>query len=118
MVVQKFVSGILSQDSQAAVVAAGDFIEFSFVKRVQTFMSESGLKDLDEVSGVPELERYSYLFDMNCQELDHTFVSPAIAQRQPKFGHIHTNTWGGGGYSKRISDHDASVAKADFCKAK
>jgi predicted extracellular nuclease len=86
------------------------------VKPIETFKKISKLQDLDEVAGIPELERYSYLFDMNCQELDHMFVSPAIAKRKGKLGfeHVHVNTWST--VAGQISDHDPAVARLDLCQ--
>jgi predicted extracellular nuclease len=87
---------------------------------METFKKVSKLQDLDEVAGIPELERYSYLFDMNCQELDHMFVSPAIAGKKGKAGggvefeHVHVNTWST--VAAQISDHDPAVARLDLCQ--
>jgi predicted extracellular nuclease len=68
---------------------------------------------MDDVAGIPKLERYTYLFDMNCQELDHMFVSRALTTGA-KFEHIHVNTWA---TSKlQISDHDPSIAKLNVWK--
>ncbi|TVY71357.1 hypothetical protein LSUE1_G004341 [Lachnellula suecica] len=65
------------------------------------------LRDLDEVTGVSEEERYSYLFDMSCQELDHLYMSAALT-RGAEFAHMHFNTWAS--YADEISDHDPSTA--------
>ncbi|KAI1844180.1 hypothetical protein JX266_009664 [Neoarthrinium moseri] len=112
----KFVAQILAEDSHAKVIVAGDFNEYPVVKPIEDFLSLSGLKDLDVVAGIPEVERYTYVFDMNHQELDHMFVSPALASKcaKSKFEHIHVNTWVP--YDDQVSDHDPSVAKLNLCK--
>lgn len=79
---------------------------------METFAQISKLKDMDEVAKIPALERYTYLFDMNCQELDHMFVSEALTKKA-EFEHVHVNTWAT--VAGQISDHDPSVASFDFC---
>ncbi|KAI4941686.1 hypothetical protein J4E91_010560 [Alternaria rosae] len=109
-----FVKDILSKDKNARVVTAGDFNEFAFVQPLEEYTKISGLKDLDEVVREDELERYTYLFDMNAQELDHMFVSPSLAKKsRADFEHIHVNTWPE--YDAQVSDHDPSVARLDVC---
>lgn len=106
---------ILSKDKDAKVITAGDFNEFTFVEPLKEYVSISGLKDMDAVVGIDEEERYTYAFDMNSQQLDHMFVSDAVARRSPKYEHIHINTWVP--YDAQISDHDPSVARLDVCAA-
>lgn len=107
-----FVAQILRRDPDARVLAIGDFNEFAFAAPAETFAKVSGLKDLDEVAKIPVNERYSYLYDSNSQELDHTFVSKKLA-KGAKFEHLHINTWLS--YDDRSSDHDPSVAKFNIC---
>ncbi|KAH9898687.1 DNase I-like protein [Xylariomycetidae sp. FL2044] len=108
-----FIADILAEDASAKVVAVGDFNEYVFVSPVSTFLSASGMLDLDEVVGIEPTERYSYLYDMNSQELDHMFVSPGLAETAPQFEHLHINTWVP--YDDKTSDHDPSVAKFSLC---
>jgi endonuclease/exonuclease/phosphatase family metal-dependent hydrolase len=108
-----FIKQILNLDPQAAVITAGDFNEFAFVKPLTDFASISGLSSLDDVVGTPESEVYTYLFDMNTQELDHMYVSDRI-QSGAAFEHIHINTWVTS--AEEISDHDPSVAKLNVCQ--
>lgn len=107
-----FVAQILARDPDARVLTIGDFNEFAFAAPVETFAKASGLRDLDEVAGIPAAERYSYLYDANSQELDHAFVSRKLA-KGARFEHLHINTWVS--YDDRTSDHDPSVAKFDIC---
>jgi len=107
-----FIAQILKKRPGAAVVVAGDFNEFTQVEPIKVFMERSGLLDLDDVTDVPPAERYTYLFDMNSQALDHMFVSPA-ARKGAKYEHLHLNTWQS--YNDQISDHDPSVARLNVC---
>ncbi|KAI0143276.1 endonuclease/exonuclease/phosphatase family protein-like protein [Pestalotiopsis sp. NC0098] len=109
-----FVAQILAEDPDAKIIVAGDFNEYPVVKPIEDFLSLSGLEDLDVAAGIPEVERYTYLYDMNSQELDHVFVSPAVAAAAPQFEHVHVNTWVS--YDDQVSDHDPSVGKFDLCK--
>ncbi|KAL5917740.1 hypothetical protein ACKVV1_005711 [Pyricularia oryzae] len=114
----EFIAKILAEDPEAQVIAAGDFNEFIPVSPLQTFMKVSGLLDLDEVVEMAPEERYSYLFDMNTQQLDHTFVSPSLSVRTPcsrrsHFQHLHVNTWSD--TAGEVSDHDPSVGRFNVC---
>ncbi|KAB2573992.1 hypothetical protein DBV05_g7377 [Lasiodiplodia theobromae] len=108
-----FVASVLDVDPDAHVVVAGDFNEFAFVDPVQKFMAASGLSDADVAAGVEEVERYTYLYDMNCQQLDHVFVSEALVGKGLEYEHIHVNTWAD--EEGMVSDHDPSVGRVDVC---
>ncbi|ETN44189.1 uncharacterized protein HMPREF1541_10739 [Cyphellophora europaea CBS 101466] len=108
-----FVADLLAEDANANVITAGDFNEFTFVEPLISFVEISGLEDVEDAAGIPEVERYSYIFDMNCQELDHMFVSPRIVAAGPEYEHVHINTWVS--FDDQISDHDPAVAKLDLC---
>ncbi|KAF7174059.1 hypothetical protein CNMCM5623_006354 [Aspergillus felis] len=110
--VAEFTSSILAEDRSAKIIASGDFNEFTFAQPLETFLAESGLKDLDEVAGIATTERYTYLYDMNCQQLDHMFVSPALAKKA-QIHHLHVNTWVS--YDDQASDHDPTVALLNMC---
>ncbi|KAF1949732.1 DNase I-like protein [Byssothecium circinans] len=107
-----FIKSILDQDKNAAIITAGDFNEFAFVQPMETYAQISGLKDLDEVVGIKKVERYTYLFDMNAQQLDHMYVSESVTKKA-KYEHVHINTWVEA--ARMVSDHDPSVAKLDVC---
>ncbi|KAL7960298.1 Endonuclease/exonuclease/phosphatase [Trichoderma compactum] len=81
-IVAEFVAEILSQDPTANILVAGDFNEYSQVDPLTTFSSISSLTDLDQVVGIDPVERYTYLFDMNTEELDHMYVSEGLHRRQ------------------------------------
>ncbi|GIC86852.1 endonuclease/exonuclease/phosphatase family protein [Aspergillus udagawae] len=110
--VAAFTSSILAEDSCAKIIVSGDFNEFTFAQPLETFLAESGLEDLDEVAGIATTERYTYLYDMNCQQLDHMFVSPALA-KGAQMHHLHVNTWVS--YGGQASDHDPTVALLNVC---
>lgn len=112
-VTASFVADILAEDPNAAVILAGDCNEFSFAQPLKELMVESGLVDLDDAAGVAAVERYTYLFDMNAQELDHFFVSKKVAGRSPRVEHVHVNTWASA--ADQVSDHDPSVALINVC---
>lgn len=109
---QDFIAQILSLDPSAAVIAAGDFNEFTFVEPLLNFANISGLVELDEVIGTPLSERYTYTYDMNTQALDHMFISPALAEGAG-YEHVHVNVWATNDES--LSDHDPSVARFNLC---
>ncbi|CAG8980448.1 hypothetical protein HYALB_00013642 [Hymenoscyphus albidus] len=114
-VTASFISSILAQDPDAKIISSGDFNEFTFVAPLRSFMERSGLEDLDEVAEIEKSERYSYVFDMNCQELDHMFVSKALAKKgEAEFEHVHVNTWATA--ADETSDHDPSVARFNMCE--
>ncbi|EMC94815.1 hypothetical protein BAUCODRAFT_25924 [Baudoinia panamericana UAMH 10762] len=108
-----FIAQILAQDRNAAVIAAGDYNEFSWVEPLQTFASVSGLKDLDDATLTPPLERYTYTFGANTEQLDHMYVSPKVALLLPQFEHVHVSSWVTD--ADVVSDHDPSVAKLNVC---
>jgi predicted extracellular nuclease len=95
------------------VITAGDFNEFSFVEPMEQYAQISGLRDLDAAANIKEADRYTYVFDMNSQQLDHMYVSPALVKKA-KYEHIHVSTWVDS--ASEISDHDPSVAKLNVCR--
>lgn len=74
------------------------------------------LHDINEVVGVPREERYTYAYDQHAQEIDHIFVSDAIAARGGAVEHVHVNTWAKT-IGERASDHDPTVARVWVCDA-
>ena len=65
---QDFINSILALDKHANIVIAGDFNEF--VQTRSVFAPFDGiLTEIDESSGVDPVERYTYIFDQNCQQL-------------------------------------------------
>ena|SRR5882757_4299118 len=65
---QDFINSILTLDANANIIVAGDFNEFSQTRSV--FVPFNGIvTELDESSGLDPAERYTYIFDQNCQQL-------------------------------------------------
>ena len=114
MASQKFVKDLLKKDPGAHIVLAGDCNEFFQTRSV--YAPFAGLlTEADEAAGVPAVERYTYLFDQNSQQLDHMFVSLAIANRGGvRVEHVHVNNWAPA-ITARGSDHDPSVAQLRIC---
>ncbi|TBU54650.1 DNase I-like protein [Dichomitus squalens] len=112
--VATFVKSILHKDPHANIIVAGDHNEYTQTRSVfEPF--EGLLVEVDVAANVPPVERYTYLFDQNSQQLDHIFVSPAIANRgRVKVEHVHVNNWAST-ISARGSDHDPTVAQLRIC---
>lgn len=72
----------------ANIIVAGDFNEFAQTRSVFASITEI-MKEIDEVAGLDPVERYTYVYDQNTEQLDHVFLSPAIAARGAEVEHIH-----------------------------
>ncbi|KAI0821994.1 DNase I-like protein [Trametes gibbosa] len=111
--VATFVKALLALDPNASVIVGGDCNEYVQTRTV--FAPFAGLlTELDVAADVPEVERYTYLFDQNSEQLDHLFVSDAIVQRGVAVEHVHVNNWAPS-LSARASDHDPTVARVRVC---
>ena len=118
---QNFTNTLLTStpnaNSNPKLLISGDFNSFSFTHPLQTLVSQSNnsLHDLDDIVNTPATERYTYLYDMNCQQLDHMYVSDGMvgASTKTMMEHLHLNTWVA--YDEQASDHDPSVAVLDVC---
>lgn len=68
ILLQDFVKSILALDKKANIIIAGDFNEF--VQTRSVFAPFDGIvTEVDENSGLDPVERYTYVFDQNCQQL-------------------------------------------------
>ncbi|KIM43160.1 hypothetical protein M413DRAFT_443970 [Hebeloma cylindrosporum] len=108
-----FVKAVLAKNPLANIIVAGDFNEYIQTRSVYAPIT-SLLADIDEVAKIPEVERYSYVFDQNSQQLDHVLISKALQHRKVNFEHIHVNNWSPT-LAARISDHDPSVGQVRLC---
>lgn len=91
---QNFTSALLTSSSSTKILISGDFNDFSFVKSLQTLVSNN-LYDLDDVVDTPSTERYTYLYDMNSQQLDHMYVSEGFAKAEAGMEHFAFEYVGG-----------------------
>ncbi|KAK4222037.1 Endonuclease/exonuclease/phosphatase [Podospora fimiseda] len=113
-VTASFIAEILALYKGAAVIAAGDFNEFEFVKPMKTFNEITKMKDLDVVVKTPLENRYTYAYDMNSQALDHMMVSRSISCHvDTRFEHLHLNSWAA--FKDQVSDHDPSLGMFNLC---
>ncbi|KAF9077552.1 Endonuclease/exonuclease/phosphatase [Rhodocollybia butyracea] len=111
--VADFVQSVLDIDENANVLVAGDCNEYLETRSV--FASLTAIMDeMDVLANVDPVERYTYVFDQNSEQLDHAFVSPALAARENAIQHIHVNNWLPN-INDRASDHDPSVGKVRLC---
>ncbi|KAF8216021.1 DNase I-like protein [Mycena galopus ATCC 62051] len=111
--VANFVSEIFALNPNANVLVGGDCNEFLQTRSVYASLLPL-LADLDAVAGTAPVEAYSYVFDNTCEELDHLFLSPAMAARGAEVQHVHVNNWAPS-LAVRVSDHDPTVAKVNVC---
>jgi predicted extracellular nuclease len=110
---QTFIKSLLAKDPLASVVVAGDFNEFTMTR--SAFAAFDGVVfEVDALAGIPATERYTYVFDNLQEQLDHMFVSPAVATRKVEVEHVHVNSWAPS-IDSRTSDHDPSVARLRVC---
>ena len=109
-VLASFVDSVLDADPQAAVIALGDFNDFSFSPPLAK-LNEVGLVDL--VLGLPENERYTYVYQGNSQDLDHILVSPSLAARST-YDVVHVNAE----LSVQASDHEPAVVRLELGEAR
>jgi predicted extracellular nuclease len=116
-VTANFISTILAADPAARVIVGGDFNEFTFTKPAfAPYFANNMLEDADIVVNIDPVERYTYQYDMNAQQLDHILVSNEVAKTL-EYEHIHVNTWAES-YEARVSDHDPSVGRLKLCGKK
>ncbi|KAK0478913.1 Endonuclease/exonuclease/phosphatase [Armillaria novae-zelandiae] len=112
-VTSSFIKSILDIDDSANIVIAGDFNEYVQTRSVFASLQEL-LEDIDEAAGIADVERYTYVYDQNTEQLDHVFISSAIVKRGVEAEHIHVNNWSPS-YDDRTSDHDPTVGKIRLC---
>ena len=83
---QTFVKSLLAMDSSASVIIGGDFNEF--VQTRSAFAAFNSLvTEVDDLAELADEEKYTYVFDNLQEQLDHMFVSPAVASREVEVEH-------------------------------
>ncbi|KAI9061010.1 endonuclease/exonuclease/phosphatase [Trametes sanguinea] len=110
-----FVRSLLDLAPNASVIVGGDMNEYLAARAVLRPLA-SLMHDANAVAGIPPEERYTYAYDQNAQEIDHVFVSDAIADRPGgvEVEHVHVNTWAET-IGSRASDHDPTVVRSWVC---
>ena len=110
---QTFIKNLLQKEPSANLIVGGDFNEF--VQTRSVYAAFNGLvTEVDVLANIPQQERYTYVFDNQQEQLDHVFVSPAVAKRKVEVEHIHVNSWSPN-VNTRTSDHDPSVSRVRVC---
>ncbi len=92
------------QESVDRIVVFGDLNEFEDEEPLDP-LYDAGLTNL--VNGIDEVERYSFNFEGNSQQLDHIFVSEALTGGS-EFDIVHLNTEFAA--ADAASDHDPLLA--------
>ncbi|MEV4647608.1 endonuclease/exonuclease/phosphatase family protein [Saccharopolyspora sp. NPDC049357] len=98
--VRGFVDQTLAVDPQAAVVVAGDLNDYGF---------SPALAPLTEIltspaDALPPVERYSYVYEGNSQQLDHILLAGPLTA---DYDIVHVNAE----FPDQISDHDPQVVR-------
>jgi uncharacterized protein len=107
-VVNDFVDDIVEADPDANVIVLGDINDFDFSETVQIL--EGGVLS-SLMHGLPQAERYSYVFEGNSQVLDQILVSDnMLASFKVDYDPVHVNSE----FADQASDHDPQVARLDL----
>ncbi len=108
-VVHDFVAEMLAVDPDANIVVMGDLNDFQFSAPVLLLQGDL-LTNL--VNTLPVEERYSYIYDGNCQILDQMLVSSNMLEKLVEYDILHINSEFD--YQNRFSDHDPALAVFDL----
>jgi predicted extracellular nuclease len=106
-VVNDFVDEILAADPNANVVVLGDINDFDFSETVDILKGGVLVNLMDSL---PQVERYSYVFEGNSQVLDQTLVSDNLARFPFEYDVVHVNSE----FADQTSDHEPQVARFDL----
>jgi predicted extracellular nuclease len=106
-VVNDFVDQLLAADANANVVVLGDLNDFYFSTALLTLKGTPPVLN-DLITTLPPAERYTYVFEGNAQDLDHTLVSDHLFNTAaPLFDPVHVNAE----FAGQASDHDPQVTR-------
>jgi predicted extracellular nuclease len=105
-VVNGFVRALLAEDPRAKVVVLGDLNDFHFSAPLEILRGgpDPVLTSLHD--SLPEVERYTFVFEGNAQTLDHILVSDNLVRRA-EFDVVHANAE----FAEQATDHDPPVAR-------
>jgi uncharacterized protein len=105
--VNDFVDDLVEADSDASVIVLGDINDFDFSETVE-ILEGNVLSSL--MHGLPQAERYSYVFEDNSQVLDRILVSNNMpASFEIDYDPVHVTSE----FADQASDHDPQVARLD-----
>jgi predicted extracellular nuclease len=89
----------------AQVLVLGDLNDFPFSAPLAALTAGGALVELTD--RLPEVERYSYVYQGNSQQLDHILASPALAALCSEARPVHVNSE----FAGQVSDHDPVIAR-------
>jgi len=89
----------------APVLVLGDLNDFPFSDPLAVLTAGGGLVELTD--RLPEVERYSYVYQGNSQQLDHILASPALASLCSEARPVHVDCE----FAGQLSDHDPVIAR-------
>ncbi|TDD90284.1 endonuclease/exonuclease/phosphatase [Saccharopolyspora karakumensis] len=98
--VRGFVDQTLAVDPQAAIVVAGDLNDYGFSPALAP-LTEALTSPAD---ALPPVERYSYVYEGNSQQLDHILLTGPLTV---DYDIVHVNAE----FPDQISDHDPQVVR-------
>ena len=84
------------------MVVLGDLNDFGFSPALAPLTDGGALTDL--ATSLPPAERYSYVYEGNSQQLDHTLVTPGV---RADYDIVHLNAE----FHDQTSDHDPQVTR-------
>jgi predicted extracellular nuclease len=102
-VVRGFVDALVAAGGRAIVL--GDLNDFWFGDAVGALTAGGGLVDL--TNRLPDVERYTYLWQGNSQQLDHVLASAKLAAQCTDARPVHVNCE----FAAQVSDHDPVIAR-------
>ncbi|ACB53280.1 unknown [Crocosphaera subtropica ATCC 51142] len=106
-VVGNFVKALLSEDSKANVIVAGDLNDVIDSEPI-TILERSGLTNLSKL--LPPSDRYTYEFNNNLQQLDYILVSDNLfTTGKSQFDIVHVNV--NQPSNLALSDHDVVLGQ-------
>ncbi|HEY7708334.1 MAG TPA: Ig-like domain-containing protein [Gaiellaceae bacterium] len=103
-IVNAFVDSIRALDTDANVIVLGDINDFEFSQTME--LVEGGVMTA-LMKTLPQLERYSYVFEGNSQSLDHIVVTNNLLGKPFSYDAVHINAE----FHDQLSDHDPQVAR-------
>lgn len=127
--INNFADEIFAVDPGAHVIVLGDINDFDFSETVGVLsgelVAELGGPDADGsgptsagdgrvlttlFDGLPDNEKYSYVFEGNSQVLDQILVSSSLIDLHPAYDVVHVNAE----FAEQASDHDPSLMRVAF----